>query len=122
MKPAPGLKIAITRLILTQGLQKRYGGETSYTPIHALKSKYTINLKETVSYSLNKAIVKMFYIFHSPEHNFDAWTTKIIGWPDLCHSKPLAKFKRNPKRNVACRLDTRKSLWMWTRTMTVHDP
>ena len=62
----------------------------------------------------------IFDVFDSPEHNFDSWATKIIGQPDLRHSKPFAKFKRNPKRNVACRLNTRKSLW--TQTMTVCDP
>ena len=36
----PGLKIAITRSILTSGLQKRKGGKTSYLPIHALIIKY----------------------------------------------------------------------------------
>ena len=29
----------------------------------------------------------------SPEHNFDSWATKTIGWPDRCHSKSLAKLK-----------------------------
>ena len=52
--------------------------------------------------------------FDSLEHNFDSWATKRIGFPDLCNSKPRTKFKRNPQRNVACRLNTRKSL----RTMT----
>ena len=61
-------------------------------------------------YSLNTSnSKKVLDIFDSPEPNFDSWPTKTIGWPDLCHSKPLAKFKRNPKRNVGCRLNTRKS-------------
>ena len=51
-------------------------------------------------------MVKTFDVFDSPEHNYNSWATKRIGWPDLCHSKPLAKFKQNPKRNVACRLNT----------------
>ena len=67
-------------------------------------------MKETVPYSLNATIVKIFNVFDSPEHNFDSGATKRIGWPDFCYSKPLAKFKRNPKRNVACRLNTIKSL------------
>ena len=54
-----------------------------------------------------KAVVKIFDVFDSPEHQFDSWATKRIGWPDLCHSKPFAKFKRNPKRNVVCGLNTR---------------
>ena len=54
-----------------------------------------INAKETVTYSLNTR----------KGHNIYSWAIKINRWLDLCHSKALAKFKRDPKRNVDANVD-----------------
>ena len=50
--------------------------------------------------SLHTAWVKIIDIFDSLSHNFDSMSTKTIGWWELYHSNPAAKFKRNPLRNV----------------------
>ena len=56
------------------------------------------NLKETVPFSMNTSNSQNFsFFFDSPEHNFNSWATKRLGWPDLCHSKPLAKLKQIEK-------------------------
>ena len=94
------------------------------TPQGGGHNKSERNCALQLEHKQQSKLVKIFDIFDSPEHNFDSWPTKIIGWPDLCQSKPHAKFKINPKRNVACRLNTRKYLWTQVRmwTMTVRDP
>ena len=66
--------MAITQFIMIPGLQKRPGGETSYPPIH------TLNIKNSERNSAGtQAIVKFFYVFDCPEHNFESRATKRLG-------------------------------------------
>ena len=109
----PGLKIAITWWFWLQVFKRDRVVRHHTPPIYVLNMKQIRKKLWTTAWT--QAVVKIFDVFDSPEHNFDSCATKRIRWPDLCHSKPLAKFKTNPKRNVACWLNTRKSL----RT---HDP
>ena len=41
--------------------------------------------------------VPVLDVFDSPDHNFNSLAMKRIGWPDLCDSKPFAKFKEIQK-------------------------